>query len=167
MSFFLRKVRGAQWDGASSCDPEWQGKARKDFSLREGEETFSLYEATTEAERTRTAAALVLHGRERKPIDLLEVTTEELSSIGILVRDGCGDTNLPDVNARHCSLKASQSALHTLVDTLRASGRKHQRHQWKEHLLPTLKSLDREALVGDDADEAREWLAKTCPTTDE
>lgn len=162
MSFFLRKVRGAQWDGTSSCDAGWQEKARKDFALREGEETFSLFEATTEEERDRTAAAFALRGRDKKPVDLIEVTAAELQAIGRVEPDGAGDTNLPDVNARHCSLHTTPEALHRLVDALRSAGRVHQRYAWRDGLLPRLRAVDPDKMIGADADEAREWLARVC-----
>lgn len=167
MSFFLRKVSGAPWDGAKDVSPEWQGKARKDFSLRPGEESFSIYEATTEAERARTATAFALERRDKKPIDLLEVSEAELTAIGRLERDGDGAMCLADVNARHCSLHATQEALLALVDTLRAAGRNHQRFRWKDDLLPALRALDHGELVGDERDEVRTWIESVCPPSSE
>lgn len=158
MSFYLRKVKASGWDGNTTVDDEWRARGAADLRLRPLEEALSVFEANSDDERNRTAAAIALGNREARPIVYLEISEEELREVGRLERDGNGDTPLADVNKRHVSLYASPASLVQLAEKLRSSGRAAVRLGWADVILPVLREIDPDALVGHEAEQSASWL---------
>lgn len=131
MGLLVRTVSRPRWPGTTPVTDAMRAKARGDFKLREGKDDdgLSVYAIEGRDELDLVVAAIAcdrLHGRDDN-VDVLIVTDEDLEGLGT-VSESEGLSSIPEVAAKHRTLKWAQEQLDALVDCLLDAGRAAERY---------------------------------------
>lgn len=155
MSFFLRRVTFARWQGRSPITDEDRAGARGDFRLGKGDtDGLSLFEGEAEGDRQLVVAAIACGRMKVDKVDLFEITDVELKAFGVVVATP-GGYPIARANRLHRSLPWDPVTLDALADFLLALGRRAVRHR-----TPEVKAALRELALEDvESGPCRDWVA--------